>query len=473
MNKFKYILLSSIFLLATACEDFLEIEPEQSLSTPVAFSDKNTALASLMGVYSTAQDNDVYGSVTAMISEMQSDNVRFVGSFPTFQEIYRYVTIPSNGSVRSVWRDHYSGILAANAVIANMPNVEDPGLSEAERAQFIGEAKFMRALFYFNLVNMFAQPYNVSNGATPGVPLVLEPTIFQGEQILPARNTVAEVYAQMEKDFQEALTVLPNSYSNAAQTRGRATKGAANGLLSRLYLYKGDNAKAIQHADAVLDASNLYALAPDFGFYDGNTSEDVFSIQNTTTDQSGWDLYFLPAIRGGRGDAPYSDDLLAAFDQTNDLRFTSLSFTGVDAAGNQAIFTNKFKNGIENSDNGPIMRVTEVVLNKAEALVKSTNSVNQEAIDLINPLLTRAGLASVSASDFGSATELLDRVLLERRKELCFEGHRRIDLLRNGKPLRTEGIGAGISGPGDPLVVLPIPQRDIDLGSSLPQNPGY
>jgi len=163
MNKFKYILLSSIFLLATACEDFLEIDPEQSLSTPVAFSDKNTALASLMGVYSTAQDNDVYGSVTAMISEMQSDNVRFVGSFPTFQEIYRYVTIPSNGSVRSVWRDHYSGILAANAVIANMPNVEDPGLSEAERAQFIGEAKFMRALFYFNLVNMFAQPYNVSN----------------------------------------------------------------------------------------------------------------------------------------------------------------------------------------------------------------------------------------------------------------------------------------------------------------------
>ncbi|MDP4711432.1 MAG: RagB/SusD family nutrient uptake outer membrane protein [Saprospiraceae bacterium] len=473
MNKFKYILLSSLLVLGTACDEFLDVEPEQSLSTPVAFSDKSTALASLMGVYSQAQDADVYGSVTAMISEMQADNVRFVGSFPTFQEISRYVTIASNGSVRSIWADHYAGILAANAVIKNMPSVEDPGLSESERAQFIGEAKFMRALFYFNLVNMFAQPYNVSNGATPGVPLVLEPTIFEGEQILPARNTVAEVYAQIEKDFQEALAVLPDKYGSAAQTRGRATKGAANGLLSRLYLYKGDNVKAIQSADAVLGKTDLYALAADYSFYDGNTAEDVFSIQNTTTDQSSWDLYYLPAVRGGRGDAPYSDDLLAVFDQTNDARFTSLTFTGVDAAGNQAIFTNKFKNGIENSDNGPIMRTTEVVLNKAEALVKSTNSVNAEAIALINPLLTRAGVPTVSASDFASAEALLDRILLERRKELCFEGHRRMDLLRNGKALRTAGPGAGVSNPGDPLIVLPIPQRDIDLGSSLPQNPGY
>lgn len=473
MKKFKYIYLLPLLLAFTACDDALDVEPEQSLSTPAAFSDRSTAFASLMGVYSAAQDLDVLGSVTAMLSETMSDNVRFVGSFPTFQEVNNYVTISTNTSIRDIWRDHYVGILAANAVIANMPNVVDPGLSEAERAQFIGEAKFMRALFYFNLVTHFAQPFNVSNGNTPGVPIVLTPDILEGKQILPARNSVAEVYAQIEQDLTEALATVPASYGSADQTRGRATKGAANGLLSRLYLYRGEWANAAQSAEAVLANKDLYNLAPNYAFWDGNTSEDVFSIQNTTNDGSSWDLYFLPANRGGRGDAPYSNDLLAAFDQDNDLRFTTLTFSGTDAAGNPAIFTNKFPNGITNSDNGPILRVTEMVLNKAEALVKNTNSVDAEAIMLLNQLLGRAGLPAVSAADFADANALVERILVERRKELCFEGHRRMDLLRNGLPLRTSGAGAGESSPGDPKIVFPIPQRDIDLGSSLPQNAGY
>ncbi|MDX1941327.1 MAG: RagB/SusD family nutrient uptake outer membrane protein [Saprospiraceae bacterium] len=474
MKKFKYIFLLPFLLSFIACDELLDVEPEQSLSTPAAFSDKNTAFASLMGVYSAAQDADVFGSITAMLSETQSDNVRFVGSFPTFQEVNNYVVIATNGSIRSIWADHYSAILAANAVIVNMPKVDDPSLTDPERKQFIAEAKFMRALYYFNLVTHFAQPFNVSNGNTPGVPIVLTPDIFDGKQILPARNSVVEVYAQIEKDLLEALPDLPEKYSNAEQTRGRGTKGSANGILSRLYLYKGDWAKTIQYADAVLSNKALYNLAPNYAFWDGNTSEDVFVIQNSSTDQGSWDLYYQPAALGGRGDAPFSDDLLAAFDQVNDKRFTTLTIVGADAGGNtKAIFTNKFPNGIVNSDNGPILRVTEVTLNKAEALVKNTNSVNEEAILLLNPLLGRAGLPTVKAADFADANALLERILLERRKELCFEGHRRIDLLRNGKPLRTTGVGVGISNPGDPKVVFPIPQRDIDLGSSLPQNPGY
>ena len=473
MKNLKYILLPILFLGVFACEEDLEIEPEQSLSTSAAFSDENTALASLVGVYGLAQGIDVFGSRSAVISEYWADNVRFVGSFPTLQEINNYVTIATNGTIRGIWREHYEAILAANAVITNMPNVDDPGLSEEERSQYIAEAKFMRGLFYFNLVTLFGQPYNVSNGATDGVPLVLEPNILEGSSILPGRNSVAEVYDQIERDLTEALPNLPESYASADQTRGRATQGAANGFLARLNLYKENWASVITFSDAVLNNSGLYALASDYSFWDGNTSEDVFSIQNSSVDPSSWDLYYLPADRGGRGDAPYSDDLLAIFEQDKDLRFTTLSFSAVDAAGNDAIFPNKFPDGVGGGDNAPLMRTTEVVLNKAEALVKSTQTVNEEAIALINPLLERAGLETVSAADFASSDELLDRILLERRKELCFEGHRRMDLLRNGLPLRASGAGEGISNPGDPLVVLPIPQRDIDLGSSTPQNPGY
>lgn len=480
MKKLKYIYLLPLLLAFTACDDLLDVEPEQSLSTDAAFADESTAFASLMGVYSGAQDFDVFGSVTAVISEYMADNVDFAGSFPTLQEINNYNTIAGNGSIRSIWRDHYSAILAANAVIANVPNVDDGGFTADERAQFIAEAKYMRGLIYFNLVNLFAQPYNVQNGGTPGVPLVLTPTILEGEAIMPARNTVAEVYDQIEQDMTEALPDLPESYSSAVQTRGRATKGAANALLSRLYLYKGEWANAVSSADAVLANKDLYDMAPDYTFFDANTPETVLDIQMTTTDNSrtgagGWSGYYLPASRGGRGDAPMAADLLAAYDQTNDRRFTELTFTGTDAQSRSAVFTNKFPDGVTSADNAPIFRVTEVMLNKAEAMVKNSNAVEDEAIMILNQLLARAGLPAVSAGDFADAQALIDRILVERRKELAFEGHRRMDLLRNGLPLRTAAgdPGLGISSPGDPKVVLPIPQNEIDLGAALPQNPGY
>jgi hypothetical protein len=242
-------------------------------------------------------------------------------------------------------------------------------------------------------------------------------------------------------------------------------------------LYKGEWAKAIQFADAILVNNSLYALASDFTFFDANTSEDIFSIQMTATDNSrtgsgGLGGYYLPAARGGRGDAPMSASLIAAYG-TGDKRFTTLSFTGVDATTISSTFTNKFKDGATNQDNAPILRVTEMVLNKAEALVRSTNTVNADAITLVNRLRTRAGLTPYEAAQFADANALLTAILNERRLELAFEGHRRMDLLRNGLPLRTTGPGAGTSRPGDPRIILPIPTREIDLGAALPQSAGY
>ena len=129
-----------------------------------------------------------------------------------------------------MWAAHYFAILAANAVIDNIPAVVDPGFTDAERKQLIGEAKFIRALTYFQMVNLWGQPYQVSNGNTPGVPLILTAGALVGDIVKPARNTVAEVYAQVEKDLKEALPELLNNFAAAAQTRGRATKAAVNRL---------------------------------------------------------------------------------------------------------------------------------------------------------------------------------------------------------------------------------------------------
>ncbi len=475
----KYLLLPAFLLGAVACDKDITINPEQSLTVEAAFANKATTIASLFGVYSAAQILEVYGGLPLILSEYMADNVEFVGSFPTLQEINSYATLATNTSIQPIWREHYRVIMSANTVISRTPKVVDPGFSDAERNQTIAEAKFMRAITYFNLVNLFGQPYNIGAGSSLGVPIVLTPDILDGKDALfPKRNTVAEVYAQIEKDLIEAIPTLPRTYSSADQRRGRATKGAANGMLSRLYLYKGDNAGAIARADSVLNYPSLYALASDFSFYDANSSEDVFSMQMTTTDNSrtgagGLGGYMLTAARGGRGDCPFSANLLATFDQTKDLRFTGLTFKGTSAASAPATFINKYKDGLTNADNTPVQRVSEIVLNKAEALAKSTNSVNADAITLLNRIRTRAGLVARTAADFADGASLLTAILNERRLELCFEGHRRMDLLRNGFPLRTTGATAALSKPGDPKVVLPIPQREIDLGSSLPQNTGY
>ncbi len=464
INKYATAFFMAGALTLSSCgEDDLQINPQQSLSTELAFADELTAQGSLMGVYSRAQDLEAFGAMLAVINEYMADNVNFIGSFITLQDINNYATLSNNTSLQSVWRDHFRVILAANAVIANVPNVDDAGFSAEEKAQFVAEAKFMRALTYFQLVNSFAHPYQVENGNRPGVPLVLE--AYTGKVLLPARATVNEVHTQIQKDLTEAEAALSDGNNT------RASKSAARALLSRLHLYRGEWQQAATFAQQTIDGG-AFSLASDFSFYSKNTPEEIFSLQNSATDNGrtgsgGWASYYQPAELGGRGDALFSEYLLASFDE-NDKRFTDLHLIM-----NGNAYTTKFKDGINNTDNVPILRMTEMYLNRAEALAE-LNGVNAESISLINTLRTRAGVATFSTSDFASKDAFLEAIAEERRKELCFEGHRRMDLLRQGKALRPAGDPYfAESQLGATRTVMPIPQRELDLNTSLVQNAGY
>jgi len=465
----KILFLFSIIFVVSACSDRLNIEPEQSLSTDLAFVDENTSNASLLGVYSRCQDLEVFGALPQIIGDYQADNVNFIGSFPTLQDINLFTTLSDNGSLETLFRDNYRAILAANAVIQNVPGVADVGFSDAEKASVVGEARFLRALVYFNLVNLYAQPFTLDNGASPGVTLILTPDILNGEEVLAGRNTVAEVYTQIEADLQAAMATIDNSLSGGP---ARATTGAAQALLARLALYRGDYQTAATMADNVTKDPS-FGLASDYSFYNGLTSEDVFTIEMSTTDNSrtgtgGWASYYTPAELGARGDCPMSADLIASF-EPGDRRFTDLNIVGA----NGETYTTKFPDATNNTDNAPVIRITEMYLTLAESLARTTDTVSDDILAALNPLRVRAGLAEFQTSDFADADALIETILDERRKELCFEGHRRMDLLRLGLPLRTSGEGVGVSSPGDQRVVMPIPQREIDLGSSLPQNAGY
>ena len=469
-NNLYYIAIFFSMLLTVSCEDELELISEDDLSPEQALSTPGSIEGLVLGLYSEAQTADVLNGTPQTMTEWQADNSEFKGSFPTFNEFQNYTPLSTNTSVGAIWIENVNIIEASNFIINRLPEVDLVDLDDDTRNQFIGEARFMRALILFNLSKYFGQPFQYEKGESPSVPVILED--FQGDETPfdQPRNTLNEVYAQIEDDLEFARENLPESYSSNADTRGRATYGAATALLARMELYRENDEEAAELADEVIADSN-YELADGFDFYDGLTSEDIFSIINSAIDpQTGNESYagLTNPTPEGRGDAPFSESLVDAYmEEEGDLRFSELTQEGEDAEGSDSYFTTKFDDGVNNSDNAPIIRVTEMYLIRAEANLKAGTSIGATPLEDINLLRNRAGLDDLDAVD-------IDDILRERRKELAFEeGHRRMDLLRNGKSLREGLDDEENANVGDPFVIFPIPQREIDNSSELEQNPGY
>jgi hypothetical protein len=475
MKNIKIAILSALILTGAGCSDRLELLPEQSLAGSQAFSSAANTESTLRGVYSQTQLLEVFGSGPQIIFDYQADNTDFVGSFPTLQDINSYVTTSPNATLEAYWQVNYRVINAANSVIENVPGVKDPALTPEISKRFIAEAKFLRAITHLNLLNMFAQPFQIQNGASPGVPLLLKS--FTGEIEYPTRATVAACYDQMIKDLNEALIDLPAASTPAS--RGRATKGAASGYLSRLHLYKGEFQKAADFANQVIAANTVYSLATNYSFYGAApTAEHVFVIINSATDNGrtgsgGWASYHRPASNGGRGDCAMAPSLETSFGtEATDKRFVDLSTFVTAADGQRKRMTLKFPDAANNTDLAPLMRTSEMYLTRAEALAE-LNGINAESLTLVNGIRTRAGLPAWTATTFTTKAAFISAILEERRKELCFEGHRRMDLLRKGLPLRTTGPTASLAVFGGPKTILPLPQREIDLNKNLVQNQSY
>ncbi len=235
---------------------------------------------------------------------------------------------------------------------------------------------------------------------------------------------------------------------------------------------------AATNAKLVLDASATYSPAANYSFWTSkNTSEDVFTIQNSAIDNGrtgtgGWAAWHRPAANGGRGDVKFSAALIAAYTtEAGDLRY-ALKSAGTGADNNPATFTTKWSDAVNNADNSPVIRTTEVVLNYVEAKAEVDGAVSQDLIDRMNVLRTRAGLPNWTLATFPTKASFVNAVLIERWKELAFEGHRRMDLLRRGRDLRTGDPKAVF---GADKTILPIPQREIDNNPSLQgyQNSGF
>ncbi|WP_440880436.1 RagB/SusD family nutrient uptake outer membrane protein [Tenacibaculum sp. C7A-26P2] len=450
----------ALLLSISACNDNLDLKPEDSIEQSVVLTSPNLIKGAVTGIYSKLQDSDIYGQ-PQMVAEFMADNVDFVGSFPSLRDIRDYQTLATNRSIDGYWIDTFENIAATNFIITNFPAISSNLITEAEKRSYIAQAKFIRALSNFELVNLFAQPYQFSSGTNLGIPLVFE--FFKGD-ISPfqkERSTLNEVHNQIESDLNDAIANLPNG------SNGSASKGAAQALLARLYLYREQWSNAANLANEVIQ-SGQYSLSSNYDFYNDKSEnpEHIFTVINSSADPivGSGSTAFYNAAPLGRGDAPFSQNLIDAFnDEAGDLRFSDLSVAAADAGGNNTFFTTKYSDGTNAASLSPVLRITEMYLIRAEANLNAGSSIGDTPLNDINRLRSRAGLPALASVN-------IDQILTERRKELCFEGHRRMDLLRNNRNLRPDN---GVeSAPGADKVILPIPDDEMNLNPNITQSPG-
>ena len=431
-----FVLAGSVMLLSAACANRLDVQPTQSIDESTALATEQDVTVTLVGAYDGMSSINVYGGAFQYMGDLLGDDreVVFGGTFTTLDEIWRKTMTPGNSQTTLTWNNSYSAINRANNVLSALDKV-----STANRGLIEGQARFIRAAVYFELVRLYAKAWgDGDNAANPGVPLVLNPTRSVTDEDYKARNSVAEVYAQIIDDLTKAeqLSKYPPAIA----------------LLSRVYLMQGNYASARDAANRVI-TSGQFELEPDFAnaFVDDN-NESIFSI--VVTDQDGtndMNTYYASALNQGRGDIRVQTKHLALY-EASDLRG---KFFNTSNAGSRT-FTSKFN---DRFGDVPVLRLAEMYLTRAEANFRLGTTVGAAPLADINLIRERAGLEPLTSLTIAA-------VLKERKLELAFEGQQIHDIKRTKGTVGTTVFSAN-------NLVCPIPQREIDTNKKLVQNPGY
>lgn len=455
--------LPALIVALVACDNTLTVAPVNEVAADVAIIDEATAIAALAGAYDALQDDEevsYYSGDFTVFSDLSGDDVRHSGTFDVYRQADRNQLQASNGSIEEIWEAAYIGVTRANVILEKVPAV--PGLNEDLRDEILGQAHFLRALSYHNLVKLWG-----------GVPLRLTTPATVDEAATIRRATADEVYAQILDDLDEAIALIQTDDDPTV-----ATRGAAWALRSRVLLYRGDWTGVVQAADSAEGYG--YTLAADFDdlFADAETVEDIFKIPYTPTEAHFLGWYYRAKGYGGRYELAPTCALVSAFDASVNCSVTDFmvgwspgderaAFSiDVNTSSNEP-FASKYLTGNGDEDLH-VIRFAEVILNRAEALARL--NLLAEAVAEYNKTRVRAGLAPhVLNTDVTTQQQVLDAIWQERRLELAFEGFRWPDLVRTGRAVTVLGIQ---NRPHQVLYPIPQAERDVTV-PALEQNPGY
>lgn len=490
--------------LSSCVNDWLDVAPSDGTDADAALTSSSDLDAARTGMYAALKGNSnlvdyygqqffVYGDVHAG-DDYQYNNIGGSNraSFyydMTYQTASEFSSSTSSSNV--AWKSPYIVIGRANRIIAA---AEGGALSDAAEAkatidQYAAEAKVLRALAHFDLVRIYGKPYTEDQGASLGVPLV---TGVLESNAKPARSTVAEVYTQVVKDLTEAIS------SNALATEtepGYVSVWGAKAILSRVYLNMGDYANALSVAEDIIKNSGAALWTRDqyFKAWDASTpneSEFLFRL-NVAGSTDNNDLNGIGNLQQREG---YKEmvatkkfvDMLTSDpkDVRNDMFLPATAAKEVATYGTNKVFLNKLRGQGDNLRNVtivPIIRLSEVYLTAAECAFRKNDKT--KAVEYLNDLVKNRTTTEASLATVDNIT--LERILIERRKELIGEGQRYFDALRNNETITRytseadKGWHKTLSKEAQSFdrdyfkAIAAIPQAEINANPNIKQNTGY
>lgn len=453
----RFLMPALLLAIAAGCNGPLDVKPKNAVPTETAITDSISARAAVAGMYHGLQSLSSYGSDIPEVGDLSSDNAEFSGTSTSYGEIDANEISTFNTSVLNIWSQAYDNINRTNEIldkVGALTNFE-PGT----RNELMGEAYFVRALMYHDLVKFFGD-----------VPIRLHPTTDPNAGSTITRSPASAVYDQILHDLDSASALLSDSSSTTT-----ASAGATRALRARVLFYKGDYAGAEAEAAAV-ETDFGYALAPNYADLftaNGNsTPEDIFKVIATVVSNQQSFLsfdYFAKALGGTYLLRP-TTDLEHAYQSTFDPDTSGASdWDPSDLRGQWNIqyagsrrYGAKYRS-ITGTENFPVLRLGEIILIRAEALARTGQL--PEAVSELNLIQARAN-ATPFVLGSHTAQDVIDAITAERRLELAFEGDRWHDLNRLGLTPTVMGIDATQE-------LYPIPQSEIDVTPGLTQNPGY
>lgn len=464
MKIFNLNIKDSIFatiavgMIAIGCEKKLDVQPYQTLSEDKALLTESDVSGTLVGAYDAVSSAAAYGGDMMVLNDLigNKTNIAFRGTFAALNDAYNTLMTANNSFAASTWSAAYNTINVSNNVLENISKVTS---STTRKNSVEGQALFLRASMYFELLKLYAKPVGDGDYATNlGVPLILTATKAPiKESDYAARATVKAVYDQVIADLVKAESLMPSTNTKFA------TKWAAAAQLSRVYLMLGNYTEAASAANRVIAGSGK-TLTTEFknnwftyiNFGGVTPNEYVFYIKVTNQDgANSFNTYYgapLGAFPGsaGRRDMRIQNTHLDIY-EAGDLR--RAFFTGTSSASRYTL------KHLDRFGDVPVIRLAEMYLTRAEANFRNNTTVGATPLVDVNLIRKRAGLADLTAVS-------LEAILKERAAELAFEG---INLFESQRLKKSIGTIAWNS----PTLILPIPQREMDVNKQLVQNEGY
>lgn len=490
--------------LSSCVNDWLDVAPSDGTDADAALTSSSDLAAARTGMYAALKGNSnlvdyygqqffVYGDVHAgddyQYNNLGGSNRASFYYDMNYQTASEFTSSTSSSNV--AWKSPYIVIGRANRIIAA---AEGGALSDAAEAkatidQYAAEAKVLRALAHFDLVRIYGKPYTEDQGASLGVPLVTEVLESNAK---PARSTVAEVYTQVVKDLTEAIS------SNALATEtepGYVSVWGAKAILSRVYLNMGDYANALSVAEDIIKNSGAALWTRDqyFKAWDASTpneSEFLFRLNVAGSTDSN-DLNGIGNLQQREG---YKEmvatkkfvDMLTSDpeDVRNEMFLPATAAKEVATYGTNKVYLNKLRGqggNLRNVTIVPIIRLSEVYLTAAECAFR--NNDKTKAVEYLNDLVKNRTTTEASLATVDNIT--LERILIERRKELIGEGQRYFDALRNNETITRytseadKGWHKTLSKDAQSFnrdyfkAIAAIPQAEINANPNIKQNDGY